>query len=223
MSRLFDDASNERLDTTSSPVTAAPMTMGAWIRLNDATINQIIMNIQDNDINDDYWRLVAMGNVTNDPIHMRVQDPPPPGVDSASTSPAGYTANVWHYASVVEVSTTSRSALIDGANKGTDTASASPANIAKLTVGGRFNAGYASGNVGHPALWDIALPDPMHETLAAGISPLRVQSANLVGYWPLNGRSPETNIMGTGEDLALVSTPTLDEEPPIPHSVLAAA
>lgn len=221
MSRLFDDASNQRLDTTSSPVTAAPFTMAAWMRSDDLTINQIVMNIQDADIGDDYWRMVAMGNVTNDPIHIRVEDAPPPGADSASTTPSGYSANVWHHVCVVEASASDRRAYIDGGSEGTDIASAAPSGITKLTVGGRFNAGYMSGNIGHPALWDVALTLQEIASLANGVSPLRLRRGSLVGYWPINGQSPEYNVIGTGENLVLVSTPTVDEEPPIPWGIVA--
>lgn len=222
MSRLFDDASNQRLDAASSPVTAAPFTMAAWMRSNDLTMNQIVMNIQDADVNDDYWRMAAMGAVTNDPIQMRVEDAPPPGADSASTSPSGYSANVWHHVCVVEASASDRRVYIDGGGKGTDTASATPTGITKLTVGGRFNAGYMSGNIGHAALWNAALTDQEIASLANRVSPLRLRRGSLVGYWPINGQSPEYNVIGTGETLALVNGPiSVDEEPPVPWGIVA--
>lgn len=78
-----------------------------------------------------------------------------------------------------------------------------------------------SGRIGHCAIWNASLSDQEIETLAQGVSPLRVRRDALVAYWPVNGQSPEIDIVG-GINLTVNGT-TVAEEPPIPYSIVAAA
>jgi hypothetical protein len=76
------------------------------------------------------------------------------------------------------------------------------------------------GCIGHPAIWDVGLSANEIASLAAGISPLQIRRDNLVAYWPLNGQSPELDVVGR-LDMTLFNSPTVAEEPPIPHSIVA--
>jgi len=72
---------------------------------------------------------------------------------------------------------------------------------------------------GHGAIWDAALTAQEIASLAAGVSPLRLHRDNLRFYPPLNGQSPEPDIVGTAS--GTVTGTTVVEEPPIPHSIVA--
>ena len=67
----------------------------------------------------------------------------------------------------------------------------------------------------------MALTDEEIASLAAGVSPLRMRRDNLVAYWPVNGQSPEPDVVG-GLDLTITGSPLISEEPPISNSVVAA-
>lgn len=75
------------------------------------------------------------------------------------------------------------------------------------------------GDIGHAAIWERALTAGEIKSLASGINPLQITRENLISYWPLNGQSPEADIVG-GFDMTLNGT-TAVEEPPISNSIVA--
>jgi len=75
------------------------------------------------------------------------------------------------------------------------------------------------GDIGHVAIWDRPLSESEIESLASGISPLRLDQSNLLSYWPLNGHSPETDVVGSFN--MTVNGSINSEEPPIPNSIVA--
>lgn len=75
------------------------------------------------------------------------------------------------------------------------------------------------GDIGHCAIWDAGLTADEIESLAAGISPLKIHRENLLFYSPLNGQDPEYDVVG-GLDLT-VNGSIKSEEPPISNSIVA--
>ena len=76
------------------------------------------------------------------------------------------------------------------------------------------------GDIGHCAIWDTPLSAGEIASLAAGISPLKIQKGNnLLFYAPVNGQDPEYDVIG-GIDLT-VNGSVKSEEPPIPNSIVA--
>jgi len=76
------------------------------------------------------------------------------------------------------------------------------------------------GDIGHVAIWDTPLSDGEVASLAAGISPLKIQkNNNLLFYAPVNGQDPEYDVIG-GLDLTINGS-VKSEEPPIPNSIVA--
>jgi len=74
------------------------------------------------------------------------------------------------------------------------------------------------GDIGHLAAWDVALSPGEVQTLATGLSPLRINRANLTFYGPINGQSPGLDVVGS-LPLTVTGT-TVSEEPPIPNSIV---
>lgn len=75
------------------------------------------------------------------------------------------------------------------------------------------------GCIGHVAIWDRALSASEAASLSEGISPLALDRTGLVFYAPLNGQSPEPDIVGGAS--GTVTGTTVVEEPPIPNSIVA--
>lgn len=102
---------------------------------------------------------------------------------------------------------------------GSITSSSTPVRIGAGGDGGIENP--FDGEAGHGAIWDgAALTAQEVASLAAGVSPLRIRRDNLAFYSPLNGQSPEPDVVG-GAVGTVIGTPTVVEEPPIPHSIVA--
>ena len=75
------------------------------------------------------------------------------------------------------------------------------------------------GDLGHNAVWGVGLPPGEVASLAVGVSPLRMRRDDLLFYPPLNGQSPELDVVGGAS--GTVTGTTVIEEPPIPWSVVA--
>lgn len=211
MSRLFDDASSEYLENTSAAVTAVPLSISAWFRTDDATVNQQILALE-NDATTDRFGLLIQQVSSNPKLVATVNSF---NAEHATT----LSANTWYHGMGCFASSTSRSVYLDGAGKVTNTDSATPSGIDLTSVGRwyrlTFTTNYWSGDLAEIGVWDVELTDAEVSVLAIGTSPLMVRPQNLVHYWPLIGRhSPEIDLI-SGIDLTLNNTPGTSEHPRI--------
>jgi len=85
--------------------------------------------------------------------------------------------------------------------------------------GGSGTENPVDGDIGHCVIWDKPLSASEIKSLSAGINPLKIRSESRLFYAPLNGQSPELDVVG-GLSLT-VNGATVAEEPPIPHSIIA--
>ncbi len=76
------------------------------------------------------------------------------------------------------------------------------------------------GALGHAGIWDVGLSASEVGSLSVGINPRRIRSDDLLYYAPLNGQSPEPDVVG-GASGTITGTPAVVEEPPIPNSIVA--
>lgn len=131
----------------------------------------------------------------------------------------------WHHIAGVYDGSEIR-AYVDGVE---EDSTAQSGNMGSNTAPVRLGAGSGgagtedpfSGCLGHAALWDRALSAGEIKSLSGGISPLALNRDGLLFYVPLNGQSPEPDIVG-GASGTLTGT-TVVEEPPIPNSIVAPA
>ena len=219
MARLFNDVTPDFLQIDQAVVTGPPFSVSAWARSDDLTIHQSVFWIGDKDVADQQLTLRVDGLTGGDPIVMRALA----GDASGAFTSSGYSANTWHHIFGSTASSSDRSAYIDGGSKGTNAETIAPSGIDRTTIGMSGDSTPSrgmSGDIAHVAVWDVVLTDDEVATLAEGISPLRVRRDSLIAYWPINGQSPEPDIVG-GLNLTLGGAPTQSEEPPIPYSIVA--
>jgi len=97
-----------------------------------------------------------------------------------------------------------------------------PSNTApvRIGMGGSGTENPYDGDLGHAALWGVALSASEVASLGVGISPRRIRLGSLLFYDPLNGQSPEADIIG-GNTGTINGSPSVVEEPPIPWSIVA--
>lgn len=216
MARNFDDAASDNLDTLSTPVTGAPFTLSAWIRPETA-MNGAVFGLYDDGVTGGNQERFEMNIRSGGNVRFNVRDSA--GISNANTSD-DYSINQWNHVCAVARSATDRSIFLDGDGEGTNTTSRTPANIDSIGIGQRVNNDVPfDGDIGHCAMWDIDLTDGEVASLAAGVSPLYIRRDNLVYYCPINGQSPELDVVGRRD--MVVTGAVKSEEPPIPHSIVA--
>lgn len=196
MSFVFDGVNDGMQNTGTPPVVnygASGFTMACWYKRADTSASaRTLMHLgQAATINNGFSLVVGSGG----DVTARARD----GTTSsnATTTTTANDTN-WHHAAAVYTSATSRAAYIDGANKGTNTASRSPTDATIFRLGiFPDDTGDMNGNIAHAAKWNIALSDSEIASLAAGANPLAVQNAHLVWYAPLQiNESPAIDVIG---------------------------
>jgi hypothetical protein len=201
MARNFPNATANRLTLASSAITAAPVTMVAWVRLTAVgTVTRTIlsMNASASVLNRNAF---SINMTTAETIEARTSDG---AGTNASTTAGTITAGAWAHVGGVFSSATSRIAYRDGIAAGAQTTSRVPTGINQNTIG---VVSHTSGTLAQPwngeiaevGIWDVALTTPEMEALAKGISPLLIRPASLVYYWPILGKyNPEIDRISGG-------------------------
>jgi len=183
-------ADNTYLYNTSPVVTGLPVTMACWFKVPNLTTNFALMTLGGRTSNV-RLTLQAAGAAPGDVV--RVQSVDTTNTKRQAVSSTGFSVGVWHHATAVFASTTSRAAYIDGGNKGTNAASSSVSSFDALDVMVERQTGTPQGTavdveVAEVAVWNVALSDEEVAILALGYSPLFVQPLALKNYFPMFGR-----------------------------------
>lgn len=113
------------------------------------------------------------------------------GTSGSAIATANSTSGQWQHGVAVCTSTTSRTIYLNGANAATSTTSIDvlPGSFSDIIIGRSGFGLYLIGRVAEFGLWNVALTVDEAEALASGYSPLMIRQNNLVGYWPMFGRS----------------------------------
>lgn len=174
-----------RIRCASALVTAAPMTIAAWVKpasLAVQIIGGIFNSANANNGNVMAFELDASGHV----IAYAGNNAATTGLATTTTT---LSAGAWGHAAGVFTSTTSRAALLNGGGKGTNVTSiAAPTSPNRTSIGLRDNAADDvpfTGSIAEFGLWNVALDDAEVASLAAGFSPLLVRPQSLIAYVPL--------------------------------------
>src|SRR3990167_3100989 len=214
MARAFAAASSQYLQIDTGILTAYPLTMACWFKANNTTANFSLMWLGDKDVSNSWHALEA--NAGGDVVIGQSRFGGGP-VEALTTT--NYTANTWHHACAVFISSTDRAAFLDGGGKGTNATDVTPTGIDRFAIG-RFADTtpdkYMDGLIAECAIWDVALTDQEVANLALGNVPAYlIRPSNLKGYWPLGMGSPEPDLSGAYNALSLVNTPTIADHAPI--------
>lgn len=201
MARTFANTTGDYLQLASSAITAAPLSISAWVRL--TAISNVTRMIVDLNASASAANLNCFQLQMNSGEQI-VARTGAGAASSLSTTAGSLTAGVWSQAGAVFASSTSRTAYLDGVAATPQTTSRVPSGIDQVTVGvesysaGSFQVPW-NGEICEVGVWDVALSDAEMATLARGFSPLLVRPANLVYYWPGTGRhSPEIDPISAG-------------------------
>jgi hypothetical protein len=183
------NGSTQRLTISAATATAAPLTMACWFNADNTSAFGMLMNIASTQPFNSRYRLEVRGDVAGDPLRLLIDDNA--GVIATADTTSGYSASTWTHACAVFASNSSRSVLINGGSKGTNTTTASPnaAHFDRLTIGAQhfsttINAWF-DGRIAEAGVWNAALTDAEIASLADGMTCDKVRPQSLVFYAPL--------------------------------------
>ena len=223
MSRDFVAASEQGLRIDSPVITGPPLTISAWVLKDLAAPRGIVFFVGDASTTDDRLQLQMEPN--NGPVRFLVKNT----ANVFAATSTNWVTGQWHHLCGIARAVDDRSVYLDGGGRGDNATIQTPVagNIDRTTIGRRDNIESSNafdGLVGHVAIWNIDLTDAEVRILAAGADPRTVRPDNLIAYWPLNGRTPEPDIVDS-LNLTEVNGPiAVGPEPPlIRHRILAPA
>jgi hypothetical protein len=177
------NGTTQRLNTTSTPVAAAPLTLACWFRADDVTTNRCLFELATS-AGVEGFRLLIAGAIAGDPIFA---DYVVNSGTNAQTT-AGYTANTFHHAAATFPNNTTVTAYLDGGNSATSTGSALNPAPTRINIGARFAASSAGlfmdGRIAEVGIWNAALTAAEIASLAKGMTCDKVRPQSLVFYAP---------------------------------------
>jgi len=178
------NGTDQRLNTTSTPVAAAPLTLACWFRADDVTTNRCLFELATS-AGAEGFRLLVAGAIAGDPIFADYILST--GTNAQTT--AGYTANTFHHAAATFPNNTTVTAYLDGGNSATSTGSALNPAPTRINIGARFlssSAGlFFDGRIAEVGIWNAALTAAEIASLAKGMTCDKVRPQSLVFYAPL--------------------------------------
>lgn len=209
MARTFVSASSQFLTAGASlPVTATPLSIGAWIKPGAASAFRTIVALGSSSAGVPHYFDLYHAVVSSEQVRFEQYDGTTAG---RAVTTAAVTGGVWQHVLGVMASNSSRACYLNGGNKGTDTTTVGSPTLNVFEIGSLSFGGprqdYYNGDIAEVAIWNAALSDGEAVALAAGCSPLLIRPTSLRFYAPLLGAYPaEIDLMG---GLALtVSGPT---------------
>ena len=181
------NGTNQYLSCASASVTATPITIACWFYVTNTTAAHNLVGLNSANAVDRY-ALQARGDVAGDPVRAQVNIS---GTSANADTTAAYSANTWTHACGVFLSSTSRTAYINGGSSGTNTTSVSPSGINQQSIGAqRFlnnsnGASFTSGRIAEVGIYNVELTAAEILSLARGFTCDKVRPQSLVFYAPL--------------------------------------
>lgn len=204
--RLFVSANDEYLESSTSPVSGPPFTVGLWIYPTQDTANQNLFTIADVASGSDYYALAYRGNdPPGDPVRLSRRAG---GSTVSNDTTSGLSSNTWGHVCFVVADVDDVALFLDGGSKGTSATSVDPstshirfADGTGYGLGG--GAGEFDGRIALPAIWNCALTDFEVWLLSQGVPPWKIRPESLVGCWLPDG----TDISGYAHHMTAYNDP----------------
>jgi hypothetical protein len=190
MSYSFTAANSRYLSTSSSPLSAIPMTIAAWFYSTSATLRQNICSPNtNNSAADNTLALLEFdAAAANDPLRATFRNSTEGSAASASSS--AVSINTWNQGVAVFSAQNSRNVYLNRTASGSNSFNFanSTVDFDLVSIGGLLRdtaANFFSGQIAETAIWSAALTEDEIDSLAKGFKPTRIRPQSLVFYAPL--------------------------------------
>lgn len=216
MARSFVSSSSQYLLRSAAVVTTEPFTISAWFYPTAVTtfmnIAGVAVTTGTNTLS--VRQLRVRGDLAGDPLEFQVHTGTPRTANSVNV-------NQWNHGIGLSTSNSSRSVILNGGTKATNTGAASLTNATNFGIGGlSWNNTMTSlfdGNIAEVGVWNVALSDAECTVLSTGVSPLFVRPLSLVAYYPLL-RDNVGSVFDNTHTLTEYNSPGIADHPRIFYS-----
>lgn len=195
---------------TTAPIAIDQLTgfsVFARFRAEDVTQAHTILKIEYS--NGEHYRLVASGEVANDPVRWLSWDGE---TQYGASTITAFTADTWH--SVVACKYIGGTISLDGGAFSAGLKISAGGNTPLLSVSSAGVYRAIAGDVAEVAIWNVFMSMAEYAAdvaaLAKGFSPITIRPANLLHYWDLT-RGLQDRVGGC--TLTACNAPTVSEHP----------
>lgn len=208
MARSFARASSQYLTSSTLPVTAAPFTVGGWLRRGNSATTQNVFGLGLSSA------LKFFGiNWSSTDFKPRAQhfDGTNNGIATGTTVIS--VGDVVHLCGVF-TSTSSRSIYVNGSHETTDSTAVGNAftpdrfDLATVDAGSGSKTDHLQGDLWEWAVWNVALTAAEIASLGKGFAPPMIRPQSLLRYYPLFGNASPEPDRARGAGLTLTNSPT---------------
>ena len=193
------DGTDDYINRTSTPITAYPVSMCAWVNSN-STSDQFIFSVAAGAAGLGDWFAILLEG-TGQVAGLQV-NAAPSGFEQTNTV-ATWSTNTWVHVCGVFSSSTSRTIYLNGGNAVTGTTNLTPGNIDRLAAGALNDIlgprVYFSGKITDVSVWNKALTDSEISILYTSKikrMPQQISPSSLKIYWPLDEQPDGTSFDG---------------------------
>jgi len=183
MAYQFASASSQYLSTSTTPVTAAPMTISCWSNHGTYVTNRALVSIETGTTTSIF--LFYIGNDAN--LYFFVQNSA--GTFGQSGGGLIVPTDSWNHCAAVTSASNSRLTYLNGNPSTTDTTNIVPSDIAQIKIGARKTTGSVdllnNGLIADVGIWNVALTVAEIVSLRKGMACDKVRPQSLVFYAPL--------------------------------------
>ena len=208
---LSFSGTTDRLNTASTPITAYPFTLSAWIKP-DVNVSGTILALMDTSAQFDRC-LIGHGqgvNVSRASLTLRVNGNPQTIQTTTSLS-----NGVWGLVTGVFASATDRRIYLNAAGSAQSVTSLTCAAFDRIDIANQNTTNLFDGTIAEVAAWNVALTVDEMTQLSLLFSPKQVRPQSLRFYSKLIGRnSPELDI-ARGLSLTYTGSPAYADHPRI--------
>ena len=182
------NGTNQRLNTTSSPVTGVPLTLACWFNGDNNTGNQRLVDVRATTGGNAYFSIGLNGAAAGDPVRLVAFGSD--GAVEVVASTSGYSLSTWHHVCGVFTSTTSRTIYLDAAGSATGTSAVGTPAFSRIDIGVFTDSAgglsqFFDGRIAEVGIWNAALTAAEIASLAKGMTCDKIRPQNLVFYAPL--------------------------------------
>lgn len=182
MPRRFNSTSHWARNIDAAPLTAAPLTMACWYRMQTSGSLGVLMQMGDKDAatNDHKWRMVRSSGGNLQFLAATTSS------STLTNSTATLRANVWEHCLVsASASFCPHRAVLNGVAATLTSVNRVPTGVDSIVVGAQLHStstfvAPAGGDIYWPAVWDVQLTPEEEYLLSEGVSPRLIRPQNLV-------------------------------------------
>jgi hypothetical protein len=172
----FSQPSSQDLTTTSTPLTAVPLTLACWFYSTNVSNQGSLVGVERSSGGINGYFIRSANNQ-----FMVLQN-------ASNVQGGTISVNTWHHGAATYPSSGNITGYLDGTSVVTPALTVTSTSADRIAIGSRFNnasGAFMSGRIAEVGIWNVALDAAEIASLAKGMTCDKVRPQSLVFYAPL--------------------------------------